>query len=77
MNRRDFLKASACVAAGGALGRAWAADAQACVPPVKVTPYFKDGWTMYMFANRGNAQMLSTLFRSPSGPTPHRRCPPQ
>ncbi|MBQ6339261.1 MAG: MBL fold metallo-hydrolase [Kiritimatiellae bacterium] len=67
MNRRDFLKASACVAAGGALGRAWAADAQACVPPVKVTPYFKDGWTMYMFANRGNAQMLSTLFRSPSG----------
>ncbi len=67
MNRRDFLKASVCVAAGGALGTVRAEDAQERVSPVMVTPYFKDGWTMYMFANRGNAQMLSTLFRSPSG----------
>ena len=67
MNRRDFLKISACVAAGGALGRAWAADAQERVPPVKVTPYFDGGWTMYMFADRSNNVMLSTLFRSPSG----------
>ena len=32
-----------------------------------VTPYFDGGWTMYMFADRGNNVMLSTLFKSPSG----------
>ena len=32
-----------------------------------VTPYFNGGWTMYMFADRGNNVMLSTLFKSPSG----------
>ena len=34
---------------------------------VHVTPYFDGGWTMYMFADRGNNVMLSTLFKSPSG----------
>ena len=34
---------------------------------VHVTPYFNGGWTMYMFADRGNNVMLSTLFKSPSG----------
>ena len=34
---------------------------------VYVTPYFNGGWTMYMFADRGNNVMLSTLFKSPSG----------
>ena len=32
-----------------------------------VTPYFDGGWTMYMFADRGNNVMLSTMFKSPSG----------
>ncbi len=32
-----------------------------------VTPYFDGGWTMYMFADRCNNVMLSTLFKSPSG----------
>ena len=34
---------------------------------VHITPYFNGGWTMYMFADRGNNVMLSTLFKSPSG----------
>ena len=34
---------------------------------VHVTPYFDGGWTMYMFADRCNNVMLSTLFKSPSG----------
>ena len=34
---------------------------------VRVTPYFDGGWTMYMFADRGNNVMLSTMFKSPSG----------
>ena len=34
---------------------------------VRVTPYFDGGWTMYMFADRCNNVMLSTLFKSPSG----------
>ena len=67
MDRRDLQKMSVCGAAGCSLGRALTWDEQACVPPVKGTPYFNGGWTMYMFSNRGNAQMLSTLFRSPSG----------
>ena len=75
MNRRDFLKASAAVAAGGALSGSVSAEAAQAAGQVrggenakaKVVPYFDGGWTMYMFASRSGDVMLSTLFRSPSG----------
>ena len=68
ISRRGFVAAalsagvygaSAAAAPRGASGRR--------LPDVAVAPYFNGGWTMYMFSNRGHAQMLSTLFLSPSG----------
>lgn len=72
-NRRAFIAAALTAGAAGALPvKVRAAEAEAAPIPgreglkVRVTPYFKGGWTMYMFANRGTSQMLSTLFVSPS-----------
>ena len=70
-NRRAFIAAAPAAGAAGALPvKVRAAEAEAAPIPgreglkVRVTPYFKGGWTMYMFANRGTSQMLSTLFAS-------------
>ena len=81
LSRRGFLAAAFAAGVAGAvrgddmpampsgLGRG---DAQASTSgreglKVYVTPYFNGGWTMYMFADRGNNVMLSTLFKSPTG----------
>ena len=73
VGRRGFLAAALAVGAASAVpSRAKAAGKATVVPgyeglKVKVTPYFNGGWTMYMFADRCNDVMLSTLFKSPSG----------
>ena len=77
LNRRGFLAAMlAAGAAGAARGDSMPkmpsglarGDAQFTTSgreglKVHVTPYFDGGWTMYMFADRGNNVMLSTLFK--------------
>ena len=78
--RREFLAALAVGTVGAVYGDAIPplmkglsrGDAYNLAPgrdglKVRVTPYFDGGWTMYMFADRCNNVMLSTLFKSPSG----------
>ncbi len=73
LSRRGFLAAAVAAGAVGSVRSSAAAQGAAPVVPgreglkVRVTPYFAGGWTMYMFADRCNDVMLSTLFRSPSG----------
>ena len=64
-SRRDFMAMGA--AAGVVAGLPAGAAAEVAKLNIYVTPYFDGGWTMYMFADRCNNVMLSTLFVSPSG----------
>ena len=65
-SRRDFMAMGA--AAGIVAGLPSSGEAAEIAKlNVPVTPYFNGGWTMYMFADRCNNVMLSTLFQSPSG----------
>ena len=70
LGRRGFMGA---LFAAGVVGRAIGGTSVSAPVPgkegihVKVTPYFNGGWTVYLLGNRGYGQMLSTLFRSPSG----------
>ena len=65
-SRRDFMAMGA--AAGVVAGLPSGGEAaEVAKLNIYVTPYFDGGWTMYMFADRCNNVVLSTLFKSPSG----------